>query len=123
MSSGNDPHSDSQAAELTRLDRLAKLLDASIQIPFTRFRIGLDALVGLIPGVGDMASALISAAIIYRGWRLGVGPATVFRMLWNLLLDLLIGTIPVVGDLFDMVYKANLRNVELIKAALKNVER
>lgn len=123
MQTNDHQFSSEQRAEQERLERLATLLDASIKIPFTEFRIGLDSLIGLIPGIGDVASGLISLLVVYRGWRLGVGLPTVMRMLWNLLVDVIVGTIPIAGDVFDMVYKANLRNVALIDNALKNKRR
>ncbi len=114
-----DINTSDQQLALERLERLAYFLDASLDVPFTNFRIGIDSLIGLIPGIGDAASGLISLAIIYRGWRLGVSFPVVVRMLLNLLLDVVVGTIPVAGDLFDMAFKANLRNVDLIRNNLR----
>lgn len=123
MSAGEqDINTSDQQLELERLERLAYFLDASLDVPFTNFRIGIDSLIGLIPGIGDAASGLISLAIIYRGWRLGVSFPVVVRMLLNLLLDVVVGTIPVAGDLFDMAFKANLRNVDLIRNNLRKQE-
>lgn len=119
MTTEEHDRTNDQQAELERLERLAYLLDASIEVPFTKFRIGIDSLIGLIPGIGDAASGLISLAILYRGWRLGVGAPVLLRMFWNLLVDVVIGSVPVAGDLFDMAFKANLRNVDIIKAALE----
>lgn len=106
-------------AELRRLVRLARLMDASFSIPGTRFRFGLDALIGLIPGVGDIAMTLFSLWIVYRGRRLGASARTTWRMLWNVALDLIGGAVPVVGDLFDAAWKANQRNVALLLEELK----
>jgi len=117
-----DINTSDQQLALERLERLAYFLDASLDVPFTNFRIGIDSLIGLIPGIGDAASGLISLAIIYRGWRLGVSFPVVVRMLLNLLLDVVVGTIPVAGDLFDMAFKANLRNVDLIRNNLRKQE-
>lgn len=123
MSAGEqDINTSDQQLALERLDRLAYFLDASLEVPFTNFRIGIDSLIGLIPGIGDAASGLVSLAIIYRGWRLGVSFPVVVRMLLNLLLDVVVGTIPVAGDLFDMAFKANLRNVDLIRNNLRKQE-
>ncbi|EGG99295.1 hypothetical protein imdm_1275 [gamma proteobacterium IMCC2047] len=123
MSAGEqDINTSDQQLELERLERLAYFLDASLDVPFTNFRIGIDSLIGLIPGIGDAASGLISLAIIYRGWRLGASFPVVVRMLLNLLLDVVVGTIPVAGDLFDMAFKANLRNVDLIRNNLRKQE-
>ena len=123
MSAGEqDINTSDQQLALERLERLAYFLDASLEVPFTNFRIGIDSLIGLIPGIGDAASGLVSLAIIYRGWRLGVSFPVVVRMLLNLLLDVVVGTIPVAGDLFDMAFKANLRNVDLIRNNLRKQE-
>ena len=105
-------------AELARLERLVRLLDESIQIPGTGYRIGLDALVGLIPAAGDGLMALVSLYIVWRGQQLGARRRTVMRMLWNVVVDLLVGTVPVAGDVFDAWWKANLRNLELLRADL-----
>lgn len=92
---------------------LAWLLDASIRVPFTQFRIGLDSLMGLVPGIGDAAGAVTSGFIIVQAWRMGAGPLTLARMVGNVLLETAVGIVPVLGDIFDMAYKANLRNVDL----------
>ena len=105
-------------AELARLERLVRLLDESIEIPGTGYHIGLDALVGLVPAAGDALMALVSLYIVWRGQQLGARKRTVTRMLWNVVVDLLVGTVPVAGDVFDAWWKANLRNLELLRADL-----
>lgn len=102
-------------AEQTRkLQRLAKLLDSSIRVPGTSWRIGLDGLVGLIPGVGDVAAGAASSYILLQAVRLGAPWVVTLRMALNIIVDSLVGLIPVVGDIFDFAFKANQRNVQLL---------
>ncbi|EAR21706.1 DUF4112 domain-containing protein [Nitrococcus mobilis] len=101
-----------------RLQRLAQLLDSEFQIPGTRWRFGLDPLIGLVPGLGDAASAVISLWLIAEAKRLGAPSASLRKMLRNVLVDSVAGSIPVLGDAFDAGYKANLRNVALLERAL-----
>ncbi len=102
------------ATEIKKLERLAWLLDSSIRVPGTRWRIGLDGLVGLIPGVGDLLAGAASSYILLQAVRLGVPWAVSLRMALNILLESLVGVIPVFGDLFDFAFKANQRNVQLM---------
>lgn len=104
---------------LRRLDRLANALDSSIPVPFLRTRIGIDGLIGLVPGIGDAATGALSLYFVAEAWRLGVPVTTILRMLGNVAVDTVIGAIPLVGDLFDFAYKANRRNVELLRRALR----
>jgi hypothetical protein len=104
---------------LQRIRGLAWLLDNSIPIPGTRIRIGLDALIGLIPGLGDAAGALFSSYILYEAGRLGVPRSTLLRMGANVLIESLVGIIPLFGDLFDAGWKSNQRNVLLLEQALE----
>lgn len=108
------PLTPEQQQIVERLRRLAHLMDAAVTIPGTRFTIGLDAALGLIPGVGDALSALISGYIIAEAQRLGVSKATTARMIGNVVIDSLIGSIPVLGDLFDVAYRSNIRNLRLL---------
>jgi hypothetical protein len=99
---------------LDRLHRVGYLLDDSIAIPGTRFRLGLDALIGLVPGVGDLVGGLLSLYIIVEAHRMGVPQSLLARMGWNVALDTLVGEVPILGDLFDVGFKANLRNLALL---------
>lgn len=101
--------------ELRRARELARILDTAIGIPGTPIRVGLDAILGLIPGAGDVAGALLSAYIILTAIRGGAPPAVIWRMLGNVGLDTLGGALPIIGDLFDVAYKSNIRNVELLE--------
>ena len=96
------------------IERLAYLLDDVVPIPGTRIRVGLDAVLGLLPGGGDLIGGALSAWIIVAAVRLGAPPAVVARMGANVLLDTLVGTVPVLGDLFDVAWRANRRNVDLL---------
>jgi hypothetical protein len=102
-----------------RLQRVAWLLDAAFRIPGTQQRFGLDALIGLIPGVGDTLGALLSTYIIVEAARRGASVWTVTRMLGNVAVETLIGAIPLLGDLFDVVFKANMRNLALLGDTLE----
>ena len=104
-------------AELARLDRLRRLgylLDNSIAIPGTRYRIGLEAIIGLVPGLGDLVGGGFSAWIILQAARLGAPPPLLARMGWNLLVDAVVGAVPLLGDIFDAGFKANMRNLALL---------
>lgn len=102
-------------ARLQQLDRLAQFLDNAFRIPGTRFRMGLDGLIGLIPGIGDIAGAALSGYLIWQAARLGVPATTLLRMFGNTAVETVVGTIPVVGDIFDIGWKANLRNLTLVR--------
>jgi hypothetical protein len=105
---------DAQRARLHRLRSLAWLLDSSIPLP-GGFRIGLDAIVGLLPAVGDVAGALVAAFILNEARLLGAPRSVLLRMSTNLLIDTVFGAVPVLGDLFDAGFKANLRNIALLE--------
>ncbi|MFN2289152.1 MAG: DUF4112 domain-containing protein [Chromatocurvus sp.] len=101
----------------TRVHRLARLMDSSIRLP-GGFRIGVDGLIGLVPGVGDLAAAGASFYIVALAARAGVPTFTLVRMVLNIALDTIVGAIPLLGDVFDVAFKANLRNVRLMDAYL-----
>ncbi len=97
------------------LDRLSNLLDGLFRIPGTSWRFGLDAIVGLIPGVGDTLTSLASFYILAAGVRYRVPKVTLLRMGVNIGIDYLVGVVPFFGDLFDFVWKSNEKNMELIR--------
>ncbi len=99
---------------LQRYSIIARLLDSQFRVPFTRWRFGLDGLVGLLPGAGDIATALVGAYGLVVAYQLGAPASIHMRMALNLLLDAGIGFIPVVGDLFDFAFKANIRNERML---------
>lgn len=108
----------SSRTRLERLEWLANLLDTAVVIPGTRFRFGLDGLVGLVPGVGDAITTGISFWIVYEARQLGAPLGLVARMIGNVTIDGAFGAVPVVGDAFDIMWKANRRNVALLREHL-----
>lgn len=102
--------------DMVRLEKLAKLLDDQFRIPGTNLRFGLDGLIGLIPYLGDVSGFAVSGILMHTMAKKGAGPLLMLRMMWNFVLDALVGIIPFVGDLFDFGFKANRRNVNLLKA-------
>ncbi|MCB0122914.1 MAG: DUF4112 domain-containing protein [Caldilineaceae bacterium] len=108
----------SQQTTLRHLHHLAWLLDAAFEIPIIRYRVGLDAIIGLIPVVGDMIGMLISSYIVLQAARLGVSSTVLARMVANIVLETVIGSIPLIGDLFDAAFKANLRNLRLLNRVI-----
>ena len=102
-----------------RIDLFAHLLDDWFHIPFTPIRIGLDGLIGLIPGLGDILAGLASFVIILAAWIRGVPYVTLVRMMVNLGIEVVVGSIPVLGDVFDIAWKANRRNYKLMVRHLR----
>lgn len=100
---------------IDHLRRFAYWLDEGIRVPGTRIRIGLDPILGLVPGVGDAAGAILAAAILVEAVRRKVTRFTFLRMAANIALDAVIGAVPVLGDIFDAAWKANLRNLSLLE--------
>ena len=107
------------AARLSRLKRLAWMVDAAFRIPGTRFRFGLNSLIGLTPAAGDAVLAAISLYIVYEAHRLGVPRQKLTRMLRNVGIEAAAGAVPLLGDLFDMGFKANLRNLAIVEDHLR----
>ncbi len=97
-----------------RLRALARLLDAAVRVPGTNVRLGLDAVVGLVPALGDVAGAAFSGYIILAAARLGAPTPVLLRMLLNVTTDTVVGSVPLLGDLFDLGWRANTRNVALL---------
>ena len=104
---------------LARARTLARLLDSAARVPGTNIRFGADAIIGLVPGLGDIGGAALAGYLVILAQRLGVPRAVVLRMLANVAVDTLAGSVPVIGDLFDVAYKSNLRNVALLERALE----
>ncbi|MFZ4807095.1 MAG: DUF4112 domain-containing protein [Hyphomicrobiaceae bacterium] len=112
------PASDVDAA-VARLEALATVLDGLFVIPGTNVRIGVDAVLGLFPIVGDLLSQAISGYLIWEARRLGASRLVIWRMVANSAVDTVIGMVPVAGDAFDVVFRANKRNVALLRAHLE----
>lgn len=104
-----------QTNSIVGLDRLAWWLDSSIPVPGTSWRIGLDGLIGLIPGIGDLTAGALSSYILLQAVKLGVPASVIARMALNVILESVLGTIPLLGDVFDFAFKANQRNVQLMR--------
>jgi hypothetical protein len=109
--------------QAARVRALARLLDSAFRIPGTGVTVGLDSIVGLIPGVGDLAGGLMSGYIVLASARMGVPPSVVARMILNLVIDTLVGSVPILGDLFDVGYRANIRNAALLDNHLADPKR
>jgi hypothetical protein len=107
-----------RSPSLAAVAQFAYWLDAGIRIPGTNLRFGLDPLLGLIPGAGDAAGAVLAGWILVEAVRLGASRATVLRIAGNVALDAGLGAVPLLGDLFDFAWKANLRNVALLERHL-----
>lgn len=109
------PHFD----RLDRLEGLARQLDSAFRIPGTRIRMGYDSIIGLIPGIGDVAALVPGAYIVYESRRMGVPNALLARQVVNIGVDAVVGSIPLIGDVFDVGWKANRRNVALLRRHLE----
>ena len=101
--------------DLVALRRFAFLMDEALRVPGTRIRVGLDALVGLIPGIGDIIGGLLSTWIVAGALRHRVPARVILRMIFNIALDLLLGAVPVAGDVFDFLYEENIKNMRLLE--------
>lgn len=104
---------------LRRLEALAKLMDNAFVLPGTDIRFGLDGVIGLVPGIGDVVSGLVSSYLIWEARRLGVSRWILGRMMANTLIDATIGAIPLAGDFFDVMFKANIKNMALLRRHLE----
>jgi hypothetical protein len=100
---------------LTFVEKVASLLDSRYRIPGTKFRFGLDPIIGLVPVAGDAVTFLISSGLLLIMVRNGASGKVVVKMMGNILLDTIFGSIPIIGNIFDFFYKANNRNVRLLK--------
>lgn len=109
---------DVNARALKRMDAVASVLDDGVKLPGVDIRLGVDPVIGLLPVAGDSVSAIAGLYIVAEAVRLDVKPPTLLRMLANIGVDFAIGSIPVVGDVFDLFFRANRRNVNLVLAEL-----
>lgn len=109
------PSSSTRSTSLDALRRWAVLLDSAFRVPGTRIRFGLDAIVGLIPGLGDVSTPAFAALILLQAVRLRLPLVVQARMVLNAGLDMIIGLVPVLGDVADVAWKANLRNLALLE--------
>ena len=105
-------------ARFRRLERLSRVLDAAFRIPGTRFRFGYDAIASIVPVLGDLAGVLPAAWIMYESHRMGLPPGKLARQGANVAIDAVFGSVPILGTLFDAGYRANLKNVEILREHL-----
>lgn len=112
-----------RTGSLAEVEALAWLLDNSIPVPGTGRRFGIDALIGFVPGIGDLVSAGVGLVVVWRGARMGLPRIVVARMLANSAIDLVVGAIPIAGDAFDLWFKASTRNLNLIRRWLDQPEQ
>jgi len=108
----------SRAERIARLDALANLLDTALVIPGTNIRFGVDALIGLVPGIGDAITTATSLYIVHEAYQLGAPKHLILRMLGNVALDGFVGAVPIVGDVFDAMWRSNRRNMALLRQHL-----
>ncbi len=104
-----------QVQRLRALKHIARLLDSAFVLPGTDVRIGLDPLLGLVPGLGDLASPLFASAMLWQSRDLGIPRVVQLRMVFNVAIDALVGLLPIAGDIFDFAWKANDRNIVLLE--------
>jgi Domain of unknown function (DUF4112) len=104
-----------QTRRLIALRRFAQLLDSAFLVPGTNYRVGLDPIFGLVPGLGDLVSPLFALGILWQARDLGIPRVVQLRMIINVAVDGLVGAVPLIGDLFDFVWKANDRNMALLE--------
>jgi hypothetical protein len=109
----------SRADSVARLDALSRLLDSAFLIPGTNQRVGIDAVLGLIPGIGDLVSTALASYIIWEARQLGLPRWKIARMIGNTAVDTTVGAIPLVGDLFDVAFKSNRRNLKILREHLE----
>jgi hypothetical protein len=103
-----------QEQRLEALRRVSRLLDSAIVVPGTTYRVGLDPILGLFPGLGDLVSPLFTIGLIWQARELGIPKVVQLRMIFNVAIDSLIGVVPLLGDLFDFAWKANDMNMKLL---------
>jgi Domain of unknown function (DUF4112) len=109
-----------RARRIRRLRFIARLMDSAVAVPGTRYRIGLDPILGLVPGAGDLVSSAFSIYIIFEGVKLGATSTQVLKMLGNVAIDTVVGAVPALGDVFDAAFKANKRNLKILGIDLDN---
>jgi hypothetical protein len=105
------------------LEFLASILDDRFSVPGTNIRFGIDAIIGLIPGVGDAISATLSSYLIWRAHKMGVSKFTLARMAGNTVVDTVVGVVPLIGDVLDVGFRANRRNLELLRRHVEKTRR
>jgi hypothetical protein len=113
----------SRRERVARMDALATLLDTAVVLPGTNIRFGLDALIGLVPGIGDTITTAMSLWIVHEAHQLGAPGHVIVRMLGNVALDSVVGAVPLIGDAFDVMWRSNRRNMRLLQEWLDREDR
>jgi len=119
----NDEEKEILDEKLVRLRQLSKNLDESFTIPGTRIKFGMDALLGLVPGGGDLVSGIFSLYMLRAAMKMNLPKRAIFSMLANIILDTTVGVIPVAGDIFDVFWKSNKRNMNIIEKHIASFEK
>jgi hypothetical protein len=112
-----------RAQRLARLEALSRLFDTALIIPGTNIRFGLDALIGLVPGVGDVITTATSLYLVHEARQLGAPKRLILRMVGNIALDGIVGAVPLVGDAFDVMLRSNRRNIAMLRDHLERRPR
>lgn len=122
-SSPVDLTTNKKVVDIESLRKLSNLLDNAFRVPGTSIGVGIDPLLGLLPGGGDFIGGLLSVYIVYSAAKMGVPKESLIRMASNIVFDSLAGTVPVVGDLFDVAWKANIKNIDLLETHLDSPKK
>lgn len=117
----NTLHMDDRLKTLNRIRRLSRLMDTAFHIPVINYKVGLDPIIGLIPGAGDVVSTAFSGYLIFLATRFNLPGHVLSKMIFNVALESVAGSVPLVGDFFDATYKANIRNLALLEQHLEQL--
>lgn len=107
------------SSAVLRMQTIANILDSAFVIPGTKQRVGIDAIIGLIPGAGDVVTTILSSYIIWEARNLGVSRTALARMLTNLGIHAVVGSLPLIGDIFDAFFRVNQRNMRIVRSQLE----
>jgi len=114
------PEEAARLARIEHVESLARLMDSQFHIPGTSLKLGLDTIIGLIPGIGDTIGLLVAGYIVGQSAHIGIPKRTVLQMIFNIFIDWLIGLVPIIGDIFDMGWKGNNKNAALLRKHFEN---
>ena len=113
------PGGESREGALRRIEALARLMDSAFVIPGLNLRVGLDSLIGVVPGIGDAVTTAVSAYLVYEARRLGLPKRKIARMIGNVAMDAVLGAVPFAGDIADVFFKSNMRNLRILREHLE----
>ena len=123
MNTVEDDAQDTIEGRVGNIRTLARVLDSAVRIPGTQIRFGADSVFGLFPVIGDIAGAALSGYIVLASARLGAPASTLARMVINIAIDTIVGSIPILGDMFDVAWRSNMMNVDLLERHLSGSKR